>query len=68
MAEFAYNNAKNANIGYTLFELNCGYYPQILYKDDSDLWSKFKLADKLSAELRECIIVCYKNLQHTQKL
>ena len=24
MAEFAYNNAKNASTGYILFELNCG--------------------------------------------
>ena len=24
MAEFAYNNAKNANIGYTPFKFNCG--------------------------------------------
>ena len=24
MVEFAYNNAKNANTGHTLFELNCG--------------------------------------------
>ena len=27
MAEFAYNNAKNASTGFTLFELNCGYHP-----------------------------------------
>ena len=27
MAEFAYNNAKNASTGHTPFELNCGYHP-----------------------------------------
>ena len=27
IAEFAYNNAKNANTGHTLFKLNCGYHP-----------------------------------------
>lgn len=27
MAEFTYNNPKNTNIGYTLFELNYGYHP-----------------------------------------
>ena len=26
MAEFAYNNAKNASIGHTPFELNCGFH------------------------------------------
>ena len=27
MAEFAYNNAKNASTGFTSFELNCEYHP-----------------------------------------
>ena len=27
MAEFVYNNAKNANTGYILFKFNCKYYP-----------------------------------------
>ena len=27
MAEFAYNNAKNASTGHTPFELNCGFHP-----------------------------------------
>ena len=26
MAEFAYNNTKNASTCYTFFELNCKYY------------------------------------------
>ena len=34
MAEFAYNNAKNASTGYTPFKLNCGYYPWVSYKED----------------------------------
>ena len=32
IAEFAYNNMKNASTGHTLFELNYGYYPRISYK------------------------------------
>ena len=68
MAEFTYNNAKNANISYTPFELNCGYYPQMSYKEEVDSHSKFKLADKLSVELRELIIVCQENLYDAQKL
>ena len=37
MAEFAYNNAKNTSTNYTPFELNYGYYPRVLYKEDLDL-------------------------------
>ena len=29
MAEFAYNNAKNASTGFTPFELNCGYHSRV---------------------------------------
>ena len=68
MAEFAYNNAKNASIGHTLFELNCGYHFWMLYKEDIDSRFQSKLADELSAELRELIIVCQENLYHTQEL
>ena len=68
MAEFAYNNAKNANSGHTLFELNCGYHPWMTYKDDVDPRSKSKSADDLSAELRELMIVCRENLHHAQEL
>ena len=39
MAEFAYNNIKNANINYTTFELNCGYHPRVFYKEDFDPYS-----------------------------
>ena len=36
MAEFAYNNAKNASIGHTSFELNCDFYSRAFYKKDVD--------------------------------
>ena len=68
MAEFAYNNARNASIGHTFFELNCGYHPQVSYKEDVDPHCQSKSADELSTELKELIIVCRKNLHHTQKL
>ena len=58
MAEFAYNNAKNASIGHTPFELNYGYHPWMSYEEDINPHSQLKLADKLLAELRELIIVC----------
>ena len=48
---FAYNNAKNASISQTLFELNCKYHPQVSYKKDLDSSSKSKTAKKLFFEL-----------------
>ena len=68
MAEFAYKNAKNASTGHTPFKLNCGYHPRILYKEEVDSRSKSKSADKLSAELKELMIVYWENLHHAQKL
>ena len=68
MAEFAYNNAKNAKTSQTSFELNYGYHPQMSYEKDVDPQSQSRSADKLSAELRKLIIVCRKNLHHAQKL
>ena len=35
MAEFAYNNARNASTGHTSFELNCGYHPWCRIKKTS---------------------------------
>ena len=59
MAEFAYNNAKNASTGYTPFELNCGYYPRISYEKEEilDPRSKSKTAEEVSSKLRELMIV-----------
>ena len=68
MAEFAYNNAKNASTGHIPFELNYGYHLWMSYKEKVDSCSKSKSADKLSAELRELMIVCRKNFHYAQKL
>ena len=57
MAEFAYNSTKNTSIGYTLFELNYGYHPQMSYKEDVNPRSQSKLADKLLVKLKELMIV-----------
>ena len=40
----------------------------MLYKEKVDSHSKSKLADNLSAELRELIIVCQENFHYTQEL
>ena len=68
MAEFAYNNAKNASTGHTPFELNCGYHPRVSYEEDLDPRSKSKSAEEFSAELRDLMAVCRKNLHRAQEL
>ena len=68
MAEFAYNNAKNASFGHIPFKLNCSYYLWMSYKKNIKSRSKSKSADKLSAKLGELMIVCQENLHHAQKL
>ena len=50
------------------FELNCGYYPQVFYKEDVNSRFRPKAADKLTKEFRNLIAACRKNLQHAQKL
>ena len=62
MAEFAYNNAKNASIRYTSFELNCRYYPRISNKKNINLRFRSKAADELTEELRNLMAACRKNL------
>ena len=47
MAEFAYNNTKNANIGYISLKLNYGYHPWELYEEQVDPRFKSKSANKL---------------------
>ena len=68
MVEFAYNNAKNASTGHTLFKLNCRYHPSVSYKKDLDPHSKSKTAEELSSELRNLMAVCQQNLYHAQEL
>ena len=68
MAEFAYNNAKNAGTGHMAFELNCGYHPRVSYREDIDPRSKFKLADEILVKLQDLMTVCQKNLYHAQEL
>ena len=68
MSEFAYNNAKNTNTGYTPFELNYSFYPIVSYEKDVDPRSKSKTVDQLATELQTLISVYRENLQHTQEL
>ncbi len=64
MAEFAYNNTKNANTGHIPFELNCGYHPRVFSKEDVDPHSRSRSPNDLAEELRELMEVCCQNLLH----
>ncbi len=68
MAEFAYNNAKNASTSHTLFELNCGYHPRVSFEEDIGPRSRSRCANKLTKELRKLIEVYYQNLFYAQEL
>ncbi len=68
MAKFAYNNIKNVNTGYTPFELNCGFYPRVSFKNNVDPFFKSRLANKLADELRELMEICCQNLLYAQEL
>ena len=68
MAEFAYNNAKNASTGFTPFEINCGYHLRVSYKEDLDSCSQSKTVEELSFELQNLIAAYQQNLHHAQEL
>ena len=65
IAEFIYNNAKNASTGHTSFELNCGFHPQVSFQDNVNPRSRSCSANKLAKELRELMDICQQNLLHT---
>ena len=67
MAEFAYNNAKNASTGHTPFEFNFGFHLQVSFEDDIDPRSRSRSTDELAKELRELMEICQQNLLHAQK-
>ena len=68
IAEFAYNNAKNASTGHTPFKLKCGFYLWVSFEDNVDPRFRFCSADKLAKELRELMDICQQNLLHAQEL
>ena len=62
MAEFAYNNAKNTNMGYTPFENKYGYHLHVFYKKNANPCSRFKVAHKLIEKLRNLKVIYRENL------
>ena len=67
MAEIADNNVTNAGTSHTPFDLNCGYHRWMSYKKKVYPCLQSKLADKLSKELRELMVIYCKTLHHAQK-
>lgn len=68
MAEFAYNNAKNASTDHIPFELNYGYFSRVFYEENINPYSKLKAANKLLTKFQKLIIVYKKNIYYIQKL
>ena len=68
MAEFVYNNAKNASIGYIFFKLNYGYHPWVSYKEDLNTYSKSKTSEEESFKLQSLMAACQQNFYHALKL
>lgn len=68
IAEFVYNNAKHTSIDHTVFKPNCGYHPGMLFEDEVNPCSRFCSANKLAKKLRELMLICQRNLFHTQEL
>lgn len=68
MADFAYNNAKNANIDHTLFKLNYGYHLCVFFKNKYDARSRSFLANELATKLRELINIYCQNILPLQEL
>lgn len=68
IADFVYNNVKNANIFYILFKLNYGYYPCICFENKTNSCWKVYLANKLVEKLRDLILICQQNLFNIQEV
>ena len=68
MAEFAYNNTKNASTDHNLFELNYGYYSIVSFEKNVDPCSRSCSSNKLVKELRELMKICCQNFLQAQEL
>ena len=68
IVEFTYHNAKNISTNHTPFELYYGYHFCVFFKKDNNPRCQLKIADELSTELQELMIVYWENLFHAQEL
>ena len=65
MAEFAYNNFKNTNTDYKLFEFNYSYYHHIFYKNKSNTYFRSISTKRLTIKLVELMDIYCQNLLYT---
>lgn len=65
MTELRYNNAKNANINYIFFELNCNYHSYMFFENETNPYSRFYFTDKLAKELNNLILISQQNIFYT---
>ena len=68
IAEFTYNNCKNASTGQILFELNRGYHLWISFKNKYDACSRSSSGNKLAKKLKKLINVYCQILLYAQNL
>ena len=68
IAEFTYNNAKNASTGYTPFELNYGYHSRVSFEEDVNSRLRSFFVNKLAKKLSELIESYCQKLFHVQEL
>lgn len=68
MAEFAYNNAKNASTNHMPYKFNYGYHLRIFYKKDFNLCSKSKVGNELAGKLKNLMTLYWENFYNTQEL
>ncbi len=57
MAEFSYNNAKNAITSYTPFELSCSFHPQVSFEKNVNPCLRSCSTNKLAQEIRKLIAI-----------
>ena len=68
IAEYIYNNTKNASTGHMPFKFNCGCHPQVSFKNNVNSRFKSRFANKQAKELREQMNICQQNLFYAQEL
>lgn len=62
MTELISNNFKNVSISYILFKLHCKYYFYDFYENKVNLWSKFRLLNKLAQKKLMIIYLLIKSI------
>lgn len=68
MADFAFKNSKNDCTDHTMFELNCGHYLWIFFKDKCNIHFESSSVNGLDIKQKELMNIYHQNLLYTQDL